>query len=321
MRRRQFLQLAGAIFLASRATAALSETPTASQLTRPESGKQLLKFGLVTDIHYADNDTYGAPGEEFYEVYRHALPKFRQVVDLFNTQSLDFAIELGDFKDCVSPQNHEQTIGFLKQVEGEFAKFKGDRYHVVGNHDFDAISPQDFLACTQNAGDANGKLYYTFVKNGVRFIVLDACYTDAKGEGVHFSHNNFTWDIANIPDEEIDWLRAVLKSDDKPIVVFTHQTLDYFDPEMAKAKVIVQNAEPVVKALEDSGRVLAVFSGHHHPGRYNFRNGIHYFTTKALVEWPLPHNACAIVTIDKDLNIYVEGMYDAVSRQLNKAHA
>jgi hypothetical protein len=60
----------------------------------------------------------------------------------------------------------------------------------------------------------------------------------------------------------------------------------------------INNCVSVRKALEDSGKVAAVFQGHYHPGSYNLINGIHYCTINAMVEGPFPeNNAYAIVEV------------------------
>jgi alkaline phosphatase len=58
----------------------------------------------------------------------------------------------------------------------------------------------------------------------------------------------------------------------------------------------VKNAAEVRRLFEASGRVRAVFQGHHHAGGYRQINGIHYCTLQAMVEGPgQDNNAFAIV--------------------------
>ena len=60
----------------------------------------VVRFGMVTDIHYADHDPDKAPcGVVGRRYYRESLRKLDEAVSVFNTRGLDFAIELGDFKD------------------------------------------------------------------------------------------------------------------------------------------------------------------------------------------------------------------------------
>ena len=142
-------------------------------LVWPASGlgqKQRLKFGWVTDIHYAFRET------KWNRFYTESILKLKEAVELFNSSRLDFVIETGDFKDQNEQPDYEKTMQYLKKVEGEFAKYKGDRFHVFGNHDVDSISKDDFLNIVENSGIPKDKSYYSFERNGIKCIVLDACF-------------------------------------------------------------------------------------------------------------------------------------------------
>ena len=154
------------------------------------------------------------------------MAKFRQALDLFNTRDLDFMIELGDFKDCQDNGDREGTLNFLKTIENEYRTFNGPRYHIAGNHDFDKISYSDYLVNTPNYGPANGKSYYSFTFGGVKYIVLDACFNNMKGE--HYSEGNFKWTVNMIPDEELAWFKEELGKGSEPVIVMTHQNLNYW---------------------------------------------------------------------------------------------
>jgi hypothetical protein len=75
----------------------------------------------------------------------------------------------------------------------------------------------------------------------------------------------------------------------------------------------------VVDVLEQSRRVLAVFSGHYHSGWYSERRGIRYIVGKGMVDNDAAHNAAGVVKIDKNLNIFIEGLEDEPSRNLTKS--
>ena len=61
-------------------------------------------------------------------------------------------------------------------------------------------------------------------------------------------------------------------------------------------------------ALEASGRVLAVFQGHHHAGGYRQISGIHYCTLRAMVEGPgQDNNAFAVVDALPNGEVRVNG--------------
>lgn len=309
MKRRLFIQSALGAMFAPAAGSLLAQTVTSEVIKVPEKSQLISRFGFVTDVHYCVAPVRRIPSEDSIRVYRDALAKLRQATDLFNVSDLDFAIELGDFKDCNDDGDREGTLRYLRTVESAFARFNGPRYHVAGNHDFDKISFEDVLSNEINHGDANGKLYYSFVAGGVKYIVLDACYNNAKGE--HYSTGNFDWKVAVVPDKEVEWLKQELASGKEPVIVFTHQLLNWWDVnEKLPQSFIISNAKQVVGMLEQSKRVLAVISGHYHRGWYSVRNGIHYVVNQGMVERPLPHNVLGIVSVDKDFNVYVESIYN-----------
>ena len=268
--------------------------------------RQSVRFGLVTDIHYADIDT------RIGRHYRDSIGKLNECSDLMNSQNVDFIIELGDFKDQNNNPTEEKTIEYLQTVEKTYQNFQGPTYHVLGNHDMDSISKKQFLAHIQNTGIAPESSYYSFDKNGVRFIVLDANFSS---DGTDYDHGKFDWTDANISPAQLDWLRNVLNASNQSAIVFTHQRLD------GVGSVYIENADQVCKVLEDSGKVLAVFHGHHHEGGHNLINGIHYYTLKALVDGPAPeNNSYAIVEVLPDLNITVTGYRKAVHKELDKSN-
>lgn len=254
------MAMAGA-FAASRAfgTEDGSETP-------------LVRFGIVTDLHYADIKPMREGATARY--YRESLQKLSVAVEMFNSQGLDFAVELGDFKDLTV--GRDATLAALERIETEFAKFKGPRYHVPGNHDFDCLTEDEFFSRTPNDGKV-GKGNYSFVRKGVTFIVLDGCYTSGMK---HYSRDTkWTWTDANIPPEQLAWLGRELAAAKDHAVVFCHQRLD----PSAERHHLMKNAAAVRAVLEKSGKVRAVLTGHEHTGGQCVVNGIPYYTLAAMV--------------------------------------
>jgi predicted phosphodiesterase len=233
-----------------------------------------------------------------------------ECVELMNAKKVDFLIELGDFKDQDRPPLEQKTLSYLETIENVFQKFRGPVYHVMGNHDLDSISKSQFLARVDNTNIDADRSYYSFDVNGLHYIVLDANY---RTDGADYDHGNFDWTDANIPPEELSWLRHDLAATEGAAIVFTHQLLD------GTGSVYVKNAEQVRQILEGSGKVLAVFQGHHHVGSYSTITGIHYYTLKALVEGTgAESNSYAIAEVLPDGSITVTGYRRAESKQLEK---
>jgi len=295
--RRAVLRSAFAVMAGPVATS-LSYTcsPASSRGDRP------VRFGVVTDCHYADVDPAGT------RFYRQSLDKLAECVDRMNAEKVDFLIELGDFKDQGRPPVERDTLAYLQNAEAVLRRFDVPTYHVLGNHDVDSICKSQFLACVTNTGVNRERSYYSFDVEGLHCIVLDANY---RSDGVDYDHGDFDWTDANIPAGELEWLRKDLAAAPGPAVSFIHQLLDGTD------SVSVRNAQQVRTILEESGKVQVVFQGHHHEGRYNRIKGIHYYTLRAVVEGQgADRNSYAIVEVADDPPIRILGCRRAVSATL-----
>ncbi len=245
-----------------------------------------LRFGLVTDMHFADKPPAGT------RHYRESLSKLAAAAEYFSEQNIDFLVELGDFIDAAD--SVEVEMAYLRTINQQFAKICDERHYVLGNHCVDTLKKQEFLD-----GVAQQKSFYSFDRKGIHFVVLDACF---RSDGVPYERKNFEWTDANISDDELEWLADDLKRNEKPTVVFAHQRLD-----VASQYGVKNNAE-VRKILESSGHVLAVFQGHSHKNELNNIAGIHYCTLVAMVEGAgLESNGFSVIEIQPDGTIVVTG--------------
>lgn len=266
------------------------------------------RFGIVTDIHYSE-----APDNIGLSRYYHqSKEKLAEFVEVMNEEKVDFIIELGDLKDQRTPPNEAETLKFLDTIENTLRKFNGPVYHVLGNHDHDSISKSQFLKSISNHGFHEALNYYSFSKNGLHFVVLDANYNL---DGKEYDHGNFDWTKAFFPTEQLNWLKEDLKKDLTPTLVFVHHQLDSLLVE--DTRHCPQNAQEVRKILEDSGNVSIVFQGHFHKGQTNILNDICYYTLKSLVNGSGPeHNNYAIVEIDADGSVRLKGYRQTASEDL-----
>ena len=303
MQRREFIkQLSCGVLL-------LSAAPlVASGKACRTAKRKTLRFGVVSDAHYADREM------AIHRYYRQSLDKMRAAVKVFNRSDLDFIVELGDLKDMGPGKDPAEALRFLDDIEQVLQSFRGPVYHVLGNHDEDCISKTDFLSHTRNPRPCRGLGHYSFNVKGVRFIVLDANFNADMSD---YDRGNFDWRSAWLPPEELAWLERELSAHPSSLTcVFVHQMLDRFS-DISK-QLCVGNADDAVAILERHPQVAAVFQGHHHPGHYSFRNGIHYWTCSGMIEGEFPeHNAFAIVEVRPDGNIYIEGFGECQDRELD----
>lgn len=211
------------------------------------TGEKKVTFAIGSDFHAPD---VPAGGDNLKAFVKEATDR-----------NVDFIIELGDF--C---RLDERSRPF----RDTWAGFPGDKYHVIGNHDMDAYTPEEYVAGMGMPGR-----YYSFDKGNFHFIVLDGNNLYDGKTYTHYQHGNFYRPYeqrAFVDPEQMEWLRRDLASTDKKCVLFSHQSIDTF----------MNNGDDVRKILEDANRdagfkkVVLAFSGHNHSNYTKEINGITY---------------------------------------------
>jgi len=257
-----------------------------ARLVNAEDSKICLRVGLVTDMHYADKP---AAGTRFY---RETLAKLSEAGERFREVPIDCLVELGDFIDAADTV--ETELAYLETIQKSFRELCADRHYVLGNHCVDTLTKEEFL---KTVGQEQS--YYSFDRNGIHFVVLDACF---RSDGVPYSRKNFQWTDPNITTTEVAWLKEDLLNTDKPTIVLAHQRLD------KSGSHEVKNSGEVRKVLEDSKKVSLVLQGHSHKNDLQEINGIHYCTLVAMVEGSGgENNGYSILEIFSDGTLRLEG--------------
>lgn len=280
--RRAFLENGTLILLG-----ASFDCPVALSRAAEEDGAHpRVRFGVVTDLHYADKVSAGS------RCYRETPAKFAEAAERFQQDRTDFVIELGDLID--SADSVEVERGYLKRIQTSFSALPGAKHYVLGNHCVYTLTKPEFL---ETVGQQES--YYSWDVGGSHFVVLDACFRE---DGQPYGRKNAEWTDANIPAAELDWLRADLRRASGKTIVFVHQCLDVGQPYGVK------NAPEVRKILEDSGKVLAVLQGHRHRSEYRELARIHYVTLVAMVDGSgTEHSGYALADVLADGAIRIKG--------------
>jgi alkaline phosphatase len=256
----------------------------------------VLRLGLITDVHYADKAAAGT------RHYRDSLSKMEKAVALFREQSIGTLIELGDFVDAAETPATE--VAYLESIEKVFSLHCEDRHYVLGNHCVWTLTKQQFA---DHCG-ARSQSYYSFDRNGVHLVVLDACF---RADGVSYGNRNYEWTDTEIPPVEREWLEEDLRETDLPTLVFVHQRLD------TEGHYAVKSAPQVRDILQGSGKVLAVFQGHNHVNDHRLIGDIHYCTLAAAIEGPGPdNNAFGILEVLPGGHLRIKGFHNQESHEL-----
>ncbi len=221
--------------------------PVAPFRTDRDWSNKPVKFAIVSDLHAPDIPD----GKE----------RMQAVVDAANRENVDFLIQLGDFirLDSVSKPLMEVWNGFA-----------GEKYHVLGNHDLDKYSKEEFVEGFEMSGR-----YYSFDKGDLHFVVLDGNNMYDGKVYTPYNKGNYSVDMDRrdfMDPEQLEWLKKDLMSTDKRCILFSHQSID---KEMENRKQVQQILEDV---NEKSGfkKVVVAFSGHNHSNYTKEINGITY---------------------------------------------
>lgn len=267
-------------------TLVLTSAGAAASMALEQNNDEVLRIGLVTDLHYADKAAAGS------RHYRETPDKLAEAARKFGTDELSFLVELGDFIDAAD--SVETEIRYLKRINRDFTAICRNRHYVLGNHCVHTLTKPEFLDTVQQK-----RSYYSFHSGAFHFIVLDSCF---RADGDPYGRGNFVWTDPNIPAAELDWLKADLQAASKPTIVFAHQRLDVSN------HYGVKNAAVVRTILEQSGNVMAVFQGHSHKNDLTDLNGIHYCTLVAMVEGQGPdHNGYSLMSLAANGTIQIQG--------------
>ena len=102
--------------------------------------KPLISFGVIADIHYADNEDRWNYSRTFLRRYRNSLKLVEQACRywLNGEYKIGFLIQLGDLIDGLCQTNDLETI--LRQFRNI-----SPIYHIWGNHEFYNFSRKELL--------------------------------------------------------------------------------------------------------------------------------------------------------------------------------
>ena len=224
-----------------------------------------MKIGLFSDPHYYHDIDKETGGDSSIQ------RKIKQVMDHFKAWGAELCLCFGDLTDS---ENQDGTVKDpLERVMKVIDSYGIPFYCVPGNHDYLHYTAKDFLAISHTP-----ELPFALDTPSHTLISLDANY---RSDMRRYDVAGVDWTDANIPPEEVEFLKKTLEDSKKPCIVMVHQNLDF---NVGWKSCIIKNSEEVRALLEASGKVELVIQGHFHPGCDNEIGGIRYFTVAGLYE-------------------------------------
>lgn len=224
-----------------------------------------MKLGLFADPHYCR--------AEILCRTRHpslSLNKVKEAMQTFRAERVDFCICLGDLIDKCD--TIEETNQCLEEMMQAIRCYKLPFFAIPGNHDYAVISAEEFFERTGCCIPP-----YTLEIDTHLLIFLDANY---RSDFRRFDIAGVNWKDANLPPEQLEYLRKKLEKATKPCIVLSHENLDHG----VQIDHVIKNAADARKIIEDSKKVPIVLQGHYHFGADNVINGIRYLTLPAMCE-------------------------------------
>ena len=278
-----------------------------------------MKIGLITDCHSAMK-----PAED-NKYYSHSFVKFQDSCAYFLRDHVDFVANLGDFYQSVG--DPAKTVEAISRTVFPQMMTRAPFVHVLGNNDVVDFTKADFLGLMWNPEKTLQRpmgrhrsahpieftpadtWYYSFVRNGWKFIVLDTNYD---GQGRSYEKEAYDCRESYLPQEQMDWLKAELACEE-PVIIFTHGNLDVHESPLAEI-CRIKNAAQVREILEQAGNVKLVLQGHDHFGGFSEIGGIPYVTLHGTIlnKYYPDHCSCAVMEL-RDDGIEIRGFEDQPS--------
>ncbi len=217
-----------------------------------------MKIGIFTDSHYATDSAHEA-----------GYARLKGALDAFSAAECTLAVFLGDLTDKES--SHEKEIESLCALRRLFEQYPFPVYVMFGNHDIVNFSKEEFYEILGEHHRPKNGLF-----EGRNLFFLDTCCFK---DGSDYQRGNGNWQEICFP--HLDALRENLSAaKDAPTYIFTHFPLDPAATPWRR----VQNADPIMQILLESGSVRTVFQGHDHRRIESNIDGIRYATYLALLD-------------------------------------
>jgi manganese-dependent ADP-ribose/CDP-alcohol diphosphatase len=238
-----------------------------------ERHRPLLRFGIITDIHFSLEKSVAAKEE------------LRRCLDAWHRRDVDLLLQLGD---VVNGEKSAEGEDELREVNAVLKEFRGKIRHVIGNHCL-AVPRQTLLAAL-----ALQAPFYAFSVAGFRFVALDGMdvsvlrqpETAADVELLnHFHAHPELHDYCGaVGAQQKAWLKRELEAAElagERVMMLSHFPLL---PETTNERYgLLWNHQEIMALLGASPAVTLCLSGHYHHGGYALHRGMYAVVLPAFV--------------------------------------
>lgn len=275
------------------------QNESAAQIPSAPS-RPLFSFGVIADVQYCNCEPKGT------RFYNSSLTKLREAVNTFESDKVNFVVNLGDLID----RDFDSYKPVMNILDSSNLKI----YHVAGNHDY-SVDSRYKKKLPVLKPDTKG--YYSFVHENFRFIVLNgneiSTYSSNNKKTLKQAEELLASLKAGNEINALDWNGGFSGAQIK----WLEKELDASNAAGEKAfllchfPVVPENAhnllnyKEVLTLLEKYQNIIAWFNGHNHAGNYGNFNMIHFVNFKGMVDTEST-NSFAIVDVYKN-KLWIRG--------------
>ncbi|CAF3687807.1 unnamed protein product [Adineta steineri] len=295
--------------------------------------KPIVSFGLITDIHYTDNDDRWNYSETFLRRYRNSLKLVDQACNYWLNAKypIAFLLQLGDLIDglCSTDKTSEYDLNLILKQFRNISPI----YHIWGNHELYNFTRNELLngpLCSFDTKDIEPAHYGTIqVCSNLKIIAIDTyelsllgiektseMYNQAMNflrkynqnenvndpSGLDGYQQRFIQLNGGLTQKQLCWLQEQLtkaESLNEKVIIIGHIPIH---PNAGDELALLWNYGDVLNILwEFNNTVLAYIAGHSHEGAYFYdEKKIHHLTLQAIVECEPDTNAFATIHVYKE---------------------
>jgi len=239
-----------------------------------------MKFVIFSDIHYMQGEK---PLCNWYKNTKRKLtelatPIMEKLIAQINAMKPDLVVNLGDLIEDLN--DHDADVKNLEHIWNMLKSITPPFYSITGNHDLRTLSRAEVAHIM---GYKNPT--FSVDARGYHFVFLGLSSTIEKTDNLGGIKKTRV-----LPEEDLAWLRADLKKNKLPCVVFHHYGLAEDDMrgnwwfEANPQNADLKNRAEVKAILKTDPNLLCVFSGHQHWTKTIIEDGIPYHVIGSLTE-------------------------------------
>lgn len=234
------------------------------------------KFAFITDTHLYPNAQQNYAGGLQQQI--NSLALYEKLIEQLNGFEPAFVIHGGDIVSGGQSfdMSAEEYVVALNTAQALGDRMNAPCYYIPGNHDLDPETGSK-ISYLERFG-INGRGSTSFVKENIRFILIDAQEVPEDLTHGYVSTNQLAW-IEREMKKAADY--------EEEIIFFSHQ-LPFPNVEFQGVGSRIANSAEILEIVAPfEKQILAFFCGHQHLNRVFREQGLLCIVTSGIICYPM----------------------------------